>query len=107
MSVTVEARNRGGVSFSVIALEILPAALVVMLLAAVGIMHVTSRVLVVSMGYELSKLDTQATELDREHSQLKLEVATLKSPSRLEAMARTRLSMQPPAPTAFIHLKAN
>ncbi len=105
MSVTVEARQRGGVSLSVIALEILPAALVVMLLAAVGIMHVTSRVLVVSMGYEVSKLDAQATELDREHAQLKLELATLKSPARLEALARTRLQMQPPAPTSIIHVK--
>ncbi len=107
MSVTVEARNRGGVSFAVIALEILPVALIVMLLSAVGMVHVTSRVLVVSMGYELSKLDTRATELDREHAQLKLELATLKSPSRLEAIARTRLNMQQPAATSIIHVKTN
>ena len=58
MSVVIEARNRGGLPLSVILGEILPAALAVMLLATVGIIHVTSRVLVVAQGYELSRLDS-------------------------------------------------
>jgi cell division protein FtsL len=105
MSVVLEARNRGGLSLSVILLEIFPAALVVMLLATVGIVHVTSRVMVVRLGYELSQLDTDGNALDRENSQLKLELATLKSPSRLEGLARNKLGLIPPPASSVIHLK--
>lgn len=96
MSVVIEARNRGGVPFSVIFLEVLPAAFAVGLLALVGMVHVASRVAVVSTGYELSRLDAQSTELLRENAALKLELATQKSPARLEAIARTKLAMAPP-----------
>lgn len=105
MSIVIEARSRGGVGLSVILLELVPAALVVALLAAVGIVHVTSRVLVVTVGYELSRLDAQATELTRENDRLKLELATLKSPARLEEAARTRLNLAAPPAAAVVHLK--
>jgi cell division protein FtsL len=105
MSVVVEARNRGGLPLSVILGEILPAALAVMLLAAVGIMHVTSRVLVVSQGYELSRLDAQSTELTRENDRLKLELATLKGPQKVEAVARTKLGMVTPSAAQVFHVK--
>jgi len=103
MSVVVEAR-RGSVSLSVIAAEILPAALAVALIAIVGVVHVTSRLMVVRMGYELSKLDAQTTDLTRENDQLRLELATLKSPTRLEAMARAK-GLVAPSATAVIHVK--
>lgn len=105
MSVVVEARNRGGLSLSVIILELIPAALAVLLLATVGVVHVTSRVLVVKMGYELSKLDARATDLQRENDRLKLELATLKSPARLESFARTKLGLVPPAAGAVVNVK--
>ena len=104
MSVVVEAR-RGSLSLTVIAGEILPAALVVALLAIVGVIHVTSRVMVVRRGYELSKLDAQTTDLTRENDQLRLELATLKSPSRLESMARSKMGLVPPGATSVVHLK--
>jgi cell division protein FtsL len=103
MSVVIEARNRGGVPLSVILGEILPAALAVGLLVVVGIIHVTSRVLVVSQGYALSRLDAQSTELTRENDRLKLELATLKGPSKLETVARTRLGLV--TPTTVLHLE--
>jgi cell division protein FtsL len=105
MSVVLEARNRGGVPLSVILGEILAAALAVALLALVGIIHVTSRVLVVSQGYELSRLDAQSTELVRENDQLKLELATLKGPQKLEATARSQLGLVTPPPSQVFHLK--
>lgn len=97
MSVVVEARNKGGLSLSVILLEIFPAALAVLLLATVGIVHVTSRVMVVRMGYELSKLDQRATELQRENDALKVELATVTAPARLAPIAREKLGMQVPS----------
>ncbi|HEY0882083.1 MAG TPA: cell division protein FtsL [Archangium sp.] len=103
MSVVLEARNKGGLSLSVIILEIFPAALAVFLLATVGIVHVTSRVMVVRMGYDLSKLDQKSIELQRENDALKVELATLTSPAKLAPVAREKLGMQ--VPTLVIPLK--
>lgn len=105
MSVVVEARSRGGLSLSVILLEILPAALAVLLLATVGVVHVTSRVMVVKMGYELSRLDAAGAQLTRENDQLRLELATLKRPARLEAIAKNQLGLVPPSAGTVITLK--
>jgi cell division protein FtsL len=105
MSVVLEARNKGGVSLSVIFLEIFPAAFAVLLLAIVGVVHVTSRVMVVKLGYELSKLDQKSTELQRENDALAVELATLTSPSKLAPLAKEKLQMQ--VPTLVIPLKKN
>jgi len=96
----IEARR--GVSLGVIVFELLPAALLVALFAAVGIVHVTGRVLVVKVGYQLSKLDAEREVLTREHDRLELELATEKNPSRIEAYARS-LGMAAPAPATLIH----
>lgn len=105
MTVVLEAKNKAGTPLAVIFGEILPAAIAVGLLALVGIVHVTSRVMVVKMGYELSRLDAQTTELLRENDALKLELATLKAPARLETLARTKLGLGPPPAGAVIHVK--
>lgn len=97
MSVVLEARNKGGLSLSVIIWEILPAALAVLLLATVGVVHVTSRVMVVKLGYALSKLDQQGVELQRENDALKVELATLTSASKLAPLAKAQLQMQVPS----------
>jgi cell division protein FtsL len=102
---TVDLRARGSLPLSVIFLELLPAALAIALLAAVGVVHVTSRVLVVKVGYELSHLDAEQTSLTRDNDRLKLELATLRSPARLENIARTGLGMIPPPAASIIHLK--
>jgi cell division protein FtsL len=80
-----------------ILVQLLPVALLVLLFAAVGIVHVTSRVLVVHAGYRMSELEAESRVLAREHDQLKLERATLLSPARLERIAREKLGMVPPA----------
>ncbi len=103
MSVVLEARNKGGLSLSVILLEIFPAALAVFLLATVGIVHVTSRVMVVKLGYELSKLDGVNVDLARENDALKVELATATSPGRLSPLAKEQLKMQ--VPSVVINVK--
>ena len=102
---TVAIEGRRGVSLGVIFFELLPAALLVVMFAAVGIVHVTSRVLVVKVGYQLSALDQANGALMREHDRLKLELATLRSPGRLESIARQKLQMGPPAPSVMFHVK--
>jgi cell division protein FtsL len=104
MSLVVATRARAGATLSGIVLELLPAALVVLLLATVGIVHVTSRVLVVKLGYELSALDARATELERQNASLSVELATLKAPARLEALGKAFGLAAPPS-SAILHVK--
>ena len=86
-----------GVSVSSILWQLLPAALLVAVFSGVGVMHVMSRVQVVDSGYRLSQLEQRSHALGLENDRLKLELATLKNPSRLERVAREQLGMAPPA----------
>jgi cell division protein FtsL len=87
-------------------IQLLPTAALFAFFAAVGIVHVTSRVMVVHVGYSLSELEQEATQLVREYERLKLELATLKNPARLERIAQEQLSMGSPPAGAVIQLKA-
>ncbi|MBX7115725.1 MAG: cell division protein FtsL [Myxococcaceae bacterium] len=101
MSAALLDARKSGFSLSVILLELLPAAILCGLFVTVGIVHVTSRVLVVRVGYDLSRLDNENRLLVREQEQLKLEVATLKAPGRLEKLAQEKLGLVAPAPNAL------
>jgi cell division protein FtsL len=61
-----------------------------------GLVHVWLRLQVVHMGYVLSTTAKLQSRLEQENRELKLELATLTSPDRLEAMARRRLGLMPP-----------
>jgi cell division protein FtsL len=104
MSLIVPTRSRS-VTLSSVLLQLLPGAILCLLFASVGILHVTSRVRIVSVGYELSELENEHRELTRENDRLKLELATLKSPSRLERLAREKLGMGPPPATSIVLLQ--
>ena len=65
-------------------------------LAGVGILHVASRSQVVDAAYRLSALEAESRTLSLANDRLKLELATLKRPARLETLARTQLGMAPP-----------
>jgi len=93
-----------GPSVGAVLAHLLPAALFFLLFAAVGIVHVTSRVLVVDAGYKLSRLQQQSRELTQANDKLKLELATLRSPLRLERLAREQLGMAPPSAAAVINV---
>lgn len=105
MSVVASAGRKTGPSLSVVMFELLPAMILCVLFAVVGIVHVTSRVSVVRVGYELSKLDNENRVLMREQEQLKLEVATLKSPARLENLAQKQLGLIAPPASALWHVQ--
>jgi cell division protein FtsL len=76
------------------------AALLALLVVALGVFHVWSRTRVVSAGYALGELQKEHVRLTSEHDRLRIEVETLRSPATLERFARTRLGMAPPAPGA-------
>ena len=71
-------------------------------LSAVGVFHVWSRTRVQGVGYELGRVEAEHRLLLAERDRLNLEVATLRSPGRLERFARERLGMAPPAPGAVV-----
>ena len=58
--------------------------------------HVWLRLQVVRMGYVLSTMSKLQARLERENRELKIELATLTSPDRLDALARQRLGLTAP-----------
>lgn len=71
-------------------------ALLAFCLVGVALLHVWLRLQVVQMGYALSTTSKLQHQLEQERRELKVELATLTSPERLEAMARKRLGLVPP-----------
>ena len=76
--------------------------LLVAALAGVGIFHVWSYTRVTTAGYRLGDLQRAQESLRAERNRLEVQVATLRAPGRLEAFARARLGMAPPAPGAVV-----
>ena len=72
-------------------------ALACALVAGAMLLHAWVRTRVTEQGYKLSRLSAEYRELSREHESLQIKAAELKSPQRIEDLARTRLSMGPPA----------
>jgi cell division protein FtsL len=66
------------------------------LVASALLFHAWVRTRVTEEGYRLSRLSAEHHELVREHERLQLRAAELKSPQRIEELARSRLGMGPP-----------
>ena len=71
-------------------------ALLALLLVGVVLVHVWLRLQVVKTGYVLATATKLQTRLEQENRELQIELATLTSPDRLEALARRRLGLVPP-----------
>ena len=71
-------------------------------LTLVIVLVVAAAILGDTVGYELGRLETEHRQLLADRDRLNLEVATLRSPGRLERFARERLGMAPPAPGAVV-----
>lgn len=59
-------------------------------------LHVWLRLQVVQMGYVLSTTSKLQSRLEQENRELKIELATMTSPDRLESSARRRLGLRQP-----------
>ena len=70
----------------------------VLALGLIGVLliHVWLRLQVVHMGYVLSTATKFQSRLEQENRELKIELATMTSPDRLESLARRRLGLVPP-----------
>jgi|GEM_PF-480157 len=71
------------------------ASLACILLAGSALLHCWVRTRMTEEGYRLSRLSSEHQQLWREHEKLQLQAAQLKSPQRIEELARTRLGMGP------------
>lgn len=70
---------------------------------AVALCLVWVRLQVVDTGYDISAARQLERRLEQEQRELRIEIATLTSPRRLETVARTRLGMGPPAPGQIVN----
>ena len=67
------------------------------LVAGAMLLHAWVRTRVTEQGYLLSRLSADYRDLTREHEALQLKAAELRSPQRIEELARTKLGMSAPS----------
>jgi len=80
------------------------AGLTVLVALGVALGVVWIRLQLVHRGYEISTARQVERRLEQEQRELRIEIATLTSPRRLEEVARTRLHMAPPAPGQIVNV---
>lgn len=68
------------------------------LLFAAGLVHTWQRFALIRYGYALEELKGQREALAESNRQLRLEEASLRSPERIDALARANLGLAAPAP---------
>ena len=75
------------------------------IITLVAIFHVWSRVKVVDLNLQVSEMRRQLKEQEQEQGRLKLEVASLKAPARIETIAKGELGMSLPTEQQVIVIK--
>jgi len=78
---------------------------VMVLLTLVSIFHVWSRVKVIDLNLQLADVNSQVKEVQQEQNRLKLEVASLKTPARIEELAKGDLGMALPTDQQVVIVK--
>ena len=75
-------------------------------LVVVALLHVWTRLEIIRIGYALSQQSRLHQALVQHNQRLRLELATRKDPATIERIARERLQMVPPDPSAIRVLRA-
>jgi cell division protein FtsL len=78
---------------------------VMVLLTLVSVFHVWSRVEVIDLNLKISKAQRQYKESLQENKALRVEVASLKTPARIEALAKGELGMALPTDQQVVLVK--
>lgn len=78
---------------------------VVVLLTLVSVFHVWSRVKVIDLNLKISDLKRQMKEQQQEQNRFNLEVASLKTPARIETLAKGELGMRLPSNQQVVMVK--
>lgn len=86
--------------------DLFPYLMVVMiLLTIVSIFHVWSRVKVIDINLQIADITRDIKIQEQERNRLKLEVASLRTPARIEAVARGELGMALPTEQQVVVVK--
>ena len=72
----------------------------------IALLFVWVRIQVIQLGYEVSKIRKETTELREQKNRLEAEIAELKSPSRIEAIAKERFGMRLPQSNEIVTVGA-
>lgn len=81
------------------------AMIVLAIMTVVSIFHVWSRVKVVDLNLQVGEMRKQLKEQEQEQGRLKLEVASLKAPARIESIAKGELGLSLPTEQQIIVVK--
>jgi cell division protein FtsL len=68
------------------------------ILTAVGLGHVSLRYRMIRVGYSMAETLTERRALEEENRKLRVEQSLLRSPARVERIAREQLKMERPEP---------
>lgn len=84
---------------------VLRAVLLAAPVAGAGVFNVWTHVAAVRLGYALTEAAEQNKTLNEQNKGLRVEVAALKAPDRLEHLARETYGLQPPTPAQVIRVQ--
>jgi cell division protein FtsL len=88
--------------FSLSRPKIFPILLFIALMLAVSLFYVWSRLQVINLEYSISSLEGRLRNLQQESRGLQVEVASLRSPQRIEQVAQRKLGLHLPRPEQVI-----
>jgi cell division protein FtsL len=82
-----------------------PLIVIMVLLTLVSVFHVWSRAKVIDLNLRISDVKRQMKEQEQEHNRLKVEVASLKTPARIESLAKGALGMALPTEQQVVSVR--
>jgi cell division protein FtsL len=78
---------------------------VIIIVTAISVFHVWSRVKVMDLNLKVGELRRELKAQEQEQGRLKLEVASLKMPARIENLAKGELGMSLPTEQQVVQVK--
>lgn len=78
---------------------------IIVVVTAISVFHVWSRVKVMDISLKVGELRRELKEQEQEQGRLKLEVASLKMPARIETLAKGELGMSLPTEQQVVQVK--
>lgn len=84
--------------------RLVPLLAFIAVLLVVSLFFVWSRLQVVHLEYDISSLEGRVRDLNQEIRRYQLEVASLRTPARIEQVARERIGLQLPTPAQVINV---
>ncbi|WP_243370070.1 cell division protein FtsL [Geotalea sp. SG265] len=78
---------------------------VMVMVTVVSVFHVWSRVKVIDLNLDIAATRRTFQEMQQENKRLKVEIASLKTPARIEALAKGELGMAMPTDQQVIVIK--